>query len=359
MEEPNDNASAGRGMPNHRGIEFRALAAVALMVAILAAVGSLFLRSSAVEPPADAAIASPLGVFAGIPPVAYLVERVGGDRVRVGVLVKPGQDPHIFEPTPRQVMALSRASLFFKIGMPFEDRLVDRVAQHHPRLRVIDTTRGIAKRAMADDDDEAGEPDPHVWLAPPLLKIMAANIAEALSGADPAGAGAFRGNLVSLTADLDALDARIARTLAPYRGQSFYVFHPAFGYFGDTYGLRQQSVEVEGKSPSPRQLQRLIRSARADGVKIIFLQSQFDPRSAEAVARAIDGVAEPMDSLAKNVVANLDTVAAKVATALGATAGLSSSAEHGGSSTLLDTPAAAPVLPPSATPEPVTAPKGS
>jgi zinc transport system substrate-binding protein len=254
-------------------------------------------------------------VFAGIPPLAWLVERIGGSHVEVGVLLQPGRDPHIFEPTPRQVMALGRARLFFKLGMPFENELVQRIAAHHAGLTVVDASRGIVKRA-ATDEDEAGQADPHVWLAPPLMRIMAGNVAEALTRADPDHAADYGRRAAAVAAELDALDARITRRLAPFRGQRFYVFHPAFGYFADTYGLVQESVEIEGKSPTPRQLQALVRQARADGVRIIFLQPQFDPRAAEAVARAIGGSVVPMDSLARDVPRNLDDVAEKIAAAL-------------------------------------------
>jgi zinc transport system substrate-binding protein len=257
----------------------------------------------------------PIPVFAGIPPLAWLVERIGGGHVEVGVLVQPGQDPHIFEPTPRQVMALGHARLFFKIGMPFENELVQRIAARHAGLTVVDATQGIVKRA-ATDADEVGQADPHVWLAPPLMRIMAGNVAEALVRADPDHAADYRRRAAAVAAELDALHARIARRLAPFRGQRFYVFHPAFGYFADTYGLVQESVEIEGKSPTPRQLQALVRQARADGVRIIFLQPQFDPHAAEAVARAIGGSVVPMDSLARDVPRNLDDVAEKIAAAL-------------------------------------------
>ena len=308
------------------------LAATALLAAMVA--GWFLLGASPATPEVDGPLPQ-LRTFAGIPPVAYLVERVGGSRVRVDILVQAGQDPHLFEPTPHQVMALSKADLFFKIGMPFENRLIEHLTGRHQGPAVVDTTVGVAKRRMvgcgceaAHDHDEhhdaqhhegcaqPGEPDPHVWLSPRTLPTLAANIAEALCHADPAGAPQYRKNLAALTADLRTLDTRIRRVLTPFRGQSFYVFHPAFGYFGDAYGLKQESVEIEGKTPTPRQLRTLIHKARADGVKIIFLQPQFDPRSAEAVAHAIGGAAWPMNDLAKDVLNNLDDVATKVASSL-------------------------------------------
>ncbi len=277
--------------------------------------------------PADSGV-EPLEAFAGIPPVAYLVQQIGGPYVRVEVLVQAGQDPHVFEPTPRQVIRLSRASLFFRVGMPFEDRLIEPLVGRLAHFAVVDATAGIARRAPChasedgrgarDHDDDEGHADPHVWLSPPLLKTMAANVAAALCQADPLHEQVYQTNLRMLHAELDALDRRIAESLLPYRGQAFYVFHPAFGYFADTYGLRQESVEVEGKLPAPRQVFGLIAKARADHVKIIFLQPQFNQQIAASIAQASGGAVTPgavvrMDDLAFDVVANLDDVARKIA----------------------------------------------
>jgi len=326
---------------DHRPADFRLRPAGRLLVQCLSfalAIGlSVSLAALAIVAvfgaPADrpALAAAPQGeeilrTFAGIPPAAWLVERIGAPYVRVDVLVQPGQDPHVFEPTPRQVIELSEARLFFRVGMPFEDRLVERIAAGVGNFTVVDTAAGIVRRASghaceeargADDHDpeEEGGADPHVWLSPPLLKTMAANVAAALCRADPRHASAYVANLRSLNTQLDTLDRRIAQSLAPYRGQAFYVFHPAFGYFADTYGLRQVSVEVEGKLPTPRQVFELIAAARADGVKIIFLQPQFNQQIAASIAEAIGGTVMRMDDLAFDVAANLDDVARKIAAA--------------------------------------------
>src|SRR5262249_48962959 len=116
--------------------------------------------------------------------------------------------------------------------------------------------------------------------------------------------------------ELDALERRLEASLAPYRGQAFYVFHPAFGYFADAYGLRQESVESEGKPPTPRQLVKLIQKARADHVKIIFLQPRFNQQAAESIAQSLGGAVMPMDDLAYDVVENLNKIAVVVGNAL-------------------------------------------
>jgi zinc transport system substrate-binding protein len=295
------------------------------LVLIVIAGGAGYWLASAQAPPAtgDRAV---IDVVAGIPPLGYMVERIGGPRVRVHVLVRPGQDPHTFEPAPQQVMALAKAAIFFKIGMPFESQLAARVAQYHPQLLVIDTSRGIHKRPMEDDDDDEhgqGAPsdadeqgDPHVWLAPSPLKTIAANVADGLCRCDPPHAAQYRGNLAALLGELDALDQRLRTELAPYRGQSFFVFHPTFGYFADAYGLRQEAIEMGGKSPLPRQLRALVHRALAEHVRVVFLQPELDARSVEALALAIHGVATPLDALRPNVIENLDHVAAEIVRAM-------------------------------------------
>jgi zinc transport system substrate-binding protein len=95
------------------------------------------------------------------------------------------------------------------------------------------------------------------------------------------------------------------------------VYHPAFGYFADAYGLKQVPVEVEGKEPSARQLAAFIERAKAAGAKVIFVQPQFSTKSAEAVARSIGGAVVPMDPLATDYLANLERTAEKTAEALG------------------------------------------
>jgi len=285
-----------------------------LAAVILTAAAFMLIAPAGGEAAPGETEAGALETFAGIPPVAYLVKRIGGPYVRVEVLVQPGQDPHIFEPTPRQVVRLSRAKLFFQVGMPFEDRLVEHIIAGDKGIAMVDTAAGIARRANADPDEDA-EADPHVWLAPRLLKQMAANITAALSTADPPHEQVFRRNAAALAAELDALDRRLAASLAPYRGQAFYVFHPAFGYFADAYGMRQESVEIEGKPPTPRQLVRLVEQARAEHVKIIFLQPRFNQQAAESIAQALGGDVTPMDDLAYDVVANLSNIADNVVAA--------------------------------------------
>lgn len=312
-------------MRNHpdRSILLRA----SLLCAFLAA-SAAACRQSAPTPPANARLV----VTVAIQPQAYFVERIAGDHADVEVLVGPGQSPHSYEPTPKQMSHLAESRLYFKIGLPFEEKLLAKVEQTSKHLRIVDTREGIQLRKMEEWETESEDPhadehghsehhegehvgdlDPHFWLSPRLAKVQARTINRELCKLDPPHAAEFERNLEALEADLDAADKRIAELLTPLRGQQFFVFHPAFGYFADAYGLKQVAVETGGKQPGAKQLSQLIEKARASNVRLIFVQRQFPTGSADAIAQAIGGVVVPIDDLAKDYVANLDDIARKIA----------------------------------------------
>jgi zinc transport system substrate-binding protein len=266
-------------------------------------------------------------VIVGIPPLKYLVEQIGGDRVKVDVLVQPGQDPHTFDPSPRQIVAIGRATLFFKIDMPFEAVVLQKVSEGNKRLTVVDVANGIAKLPLAGPSCKNGghdghmehrddQLDPHVWLSPPLLKTMAANVATALCQADPAHANDYRRNLASLNRRLDTLHQQVGQKLASYRGRAFYVFHPGFAYFAQAYGLKEESVQVGGQEPSTKELFGLIEKARAEGVKTVFVQPEFDPQSVKSVADSLGGQVVQINGLAENVIADIEDIAVKIEKAM-------------------------------------------
>jgi len=291
-------------------------------VAVILSVASIvFLSSCSRNGQSRAERGKPI-VFVCVAPQAYLAERIAGGRVEVDVLVKPGQSPHTYEPTPRQLVRLSKARAFLRIHMPFEEALIPKLAQNK-HLRIVDTCEGIALIPTAEHHDEhkarqdaAQQLDPHVWMSPRLAKILARNICDALVQIDPAHQAEFQANLEKLCADLDAVDAEIAAALAPLKGRTFYVFHPAFGYFARRYGLVQQAVQISGKSPGPKHIGELIDKARRDRVRVIFVQPQFSQRAARTIAEQIGGAVVPVDPLARDYIANLRDLARKIRRAL-------------------------------------------
>jgi len=269
------------------------------------------------------AVAEKVPVFVSILPQKYFVEKVGGDRVDVSVMVPPGASPATYEPRPKQMAAISGARIYCAIGVPFEQVWLEKIIAANPDMLVVHTDRGVEKIPMGDRHDHGeqqrhghGMMDPHIWLSPPLVKIQAANILEGLVKVDPVHRREYEANCNRFSQELDALDAELRGIFAGKRDLEFMVFHPSWGYFARTYGLKQVPVEVEGKNPKPARLQKLIEHARNRGVKVIFVQPQFSKASAETVANAIGGKIVFADPLALDWMANLRDQAAKFKAAL-------------------------------------------
>ena len=292
--------------------------------------GVLFCLLLAAHPAAAARVKA----FVSIAPQQYFVQKIGGDLVDVSVLVDPGADPHTYEPKPRQMAKLAKTDVYFAIGVEFEEAWMPKIAAASPRMRIVHTDAGIAKMAMIGHHHEheeglkeahgkqtphthdEGEPDPHVWLSPPLVKVQAANIRDALVAVDSANRARYEENFTLFLREIDALDAELKSLFADSQGTRFMVLHPSWGYFAQAYGLGQFPIEIEGKDPKPAQLQELIHYAKEHGIKVIFTQPEFSAKSAEMVAHEIGGQVVAADPLAENWDENLRTVARKFKAAL-------------------------------------------
>lgn len=279
--------------------------------------------------PSPATGGDPLKIAVSILPQKYFVEKIAGDRVEVSVMVLPGANPATYEPKPRQMVNLTKSRIYFAIGVPFETVWLDKFANANPGMEIVPTQSGIEKIPMEtlhhhDGDKNHKGPaagpgirDPHIWLSPPLVMVQGRNILNALLKADPANRAAYEADYKSFIMELVDLDLKIA-TLFSDRGadKRFMVYHPAWGYFAEAYGLVQMPVEAEGKGPTPKALQRLIDEARQDGIRTVFVQPQFSTKSAETIARAIGGPVIVADPLALDWGKNLLQVAEQFKSAL-------------------------------------------
>ena len=258
-----------------------------------------------------------LNAFVSILPQAYIVERIGGDGVAVNVLVGPGQSEHAYEPTPKQVASLSGADIFFTVGLPFEQRLLRKIESFAGHVAMVDTSQGISLRQSEDTDEGVTDAaqtakDPHIWLAPLLIKQQAATVCRALQQKDPAHSAAYQQNFERFAAELEALHSELLKRLAPFSGREIFVFHPAFGYFTDAYKLKQVAIEMAGKEPGSKSFAALVSRAKAAGVKTIFAERQFSTKSAEAVASQIGAEVVMLDPLAPDCLRNLRDIAEKI-----------------------------------------------
>ena len=240
-----------------------------------------------------------ISVIVSILPQKEFVERIGQEKVSVMVMIPPGASPATYEPGPGQLRDLSRAELYVRIGhIPFEKAWMSKIAAANPNMKILDSSEGI----------EIIENDPHIWLSPALVRIQVEHIAGSLIEIDPDNEDYYTRNKESYLRDLDDLDAEIRRNLSGISNRKFMIFHPSWGYFAREYGLEQIPIEVEGKEPSASDLVRLVETAKADNITVVFAAPQFNPESARVIAEEIGGTVVSIDPLAEDCVANMRAV---------------------------------------------------
>ena len=275
---------------------------------------------------ADVSAENLFHVAVSIEPQRYFVNRIGGSHVKVSVMLPPGANPEVYEPRPQQMAALAQAKVYFSVGVPFEKAWLPRFLASNPKIVVVATDAGIAKRspkkgydsksqAMRDGRTE-GSFDPHVWLSPPLVMLQARHIVATLCRLDPRNRSDYENNYARFITDIVQLDARLRALFDNAKRKQFMVYHPAWGYFAEAYGLQQLPVELEGKPPKGRQLKKLIALARYYHIRTVFVQPQFALRNAKIIAGTIGAELVTIDPLAYEWVDNLLDVGKKIRASL-------------------------------------------
>ena len=211
------------------------------------------------------------------------VKTVGGDRVEVTTLVGPNGDVHVYLPTPADARKLSIAKVVFINGLGLEGWMTRLVATSGTKAPIIIATKGVTPRDMKNE-----LPDPHAWQSIGNARIYVANIRDALTKVDPAGAGTYDTNAKSYLVKLDALekDVRAGIGRIPIDRRKIITNHDAFGYFGDAYGM--EFIAPAGLStdsePSARDVAKIITQIRTQKIPAVFLENVTDPRLMQQVA---------------------------------------------------------------------------
>jgi zinc transport system substrate-binding protein len=212
-------------------------------------------------------------------PQKMFVEIIGGDKVSVSLMVKPGNSPHTYEPKPSQMKDISKANLYFSIGVEFEKVWLKRFSNQNKEMKIVDIGMGV-KRINKD---------PHIWVSPLNVKIIVNNIYKSLVKADNKNRNYYKKNLDNYLLFIETANIKIKNILKDTpKGTKFMVFHPAWGYFARDYNLIQIPIEVDGKSPKPKGLKKLIDTARDLKVSAIFTQPEFSPKVANQIAKELN-----------------------------------------------------------------------
>jgi len=269
---------------------------------------------------AQANASAPIKVFVSTLPQQYFFEQIGADKIKVSVMVGPGQSPTTFDPTPRQMAELASADLYQRIGVPFERTWMPNIASRIPGLKIVDAREEIKLRNLegkhhhnsAQSEAEVAK-DPHIWTDPLLVKNIADQILTNLIELAPEHTITFTENHRLFVQSMVVLDKKIRQIISRMENHSFMVFHPSWGYFADRYELHQIPVEQEGKSPGAKDLANLIKIVKQKGIKTILVQKQFSQRSAEILADSFDGNVIAVDPLAYDYIENMERVAKAIA----------------------------------------------
>jgi zinc transport system substrate-binding protein len=289
-----------------------------------------------------------LNLVVSILPQKAFVEAVGSNLVNVKELIPPGESPETYEPKPSDLALVEKADIYFKIGhIPFEKSHADKFSELNPDMKIVDTSINVNLRYFEeheehthdkddthDDEDSTDEDhsdedfkddvadqangnhlsvDPHIWLSPIQVKKQIDVIAQSLSQEDPVNADVYNQNAESFKKQLDKLHSEIELIFSELKTDKLMVFHPAWGYFADEYGLKQIAIEESEKEPTAQDLQRLIETAKEEEIKVIFVQSQFNKNIAESIAKEVGAIVVSINPLSEDYINNLKNIAVTIA----------------------------------------------
>ena len=236
-----------------------------------------------------------------IEPLRFFAEAIAGDKYQIVSMVPKGSSPETYDPTPQQLVALSQSDAYLRIGhIGFEQVWMDKLKANVPRMKVFDTSEGIdfirEESHHHGNHEHEGGVEPHIWNSTTNASIIADNICKALCQLDTVNQTYYQERTDSLKQIIVQTDRNI-RSFLQKADSTFIIYHPALSYFARDYGLKQISIEEGGKEPSPSNLKTLIDICRKEGVRVIFVQQEFDQRNAQLIASELGIQVIPINPL--------------------------------------------------------------
>ena len=224
---------------------------------------------------------------------------VAGSRLEDGTvsvvgLLRPGVDPHDFEPSVADTLAVARADVILINGAGFEGFLQKLIESAEPSVEVTDTS----------EDADLRPGDPHLWHDPRNAAVMVGHVADALVAADPEGSDVYRANEAAYLEELTALDQEIGEELSTLSHRGLVTNHDALGYYADRYGLDVIGAVIpsfdSAAEMSAADVDALVSAIRATGAPAVFAEASLPPAAARAVAEEA-GVIEHMKAICNAV----------------------------------------------------------
>jgi zinc transport system substrate-binding protein len=256
-------------------------------------------------------------VLVSISPQKYFVEKIGGKWVDVEVLIPTGTNPHLYDPTPGQLINVAGAAVYFYNGnLDFEKSWINNLIESNPNLIHVKLSDGIEMLADPEctghQEGHSHGVDPHTWLSPANARIIATHIKNTLCKQYPEHNSLFEANYNKLITEIAGLEKEIETKLSNLPNRKFMIFHPTLSYFAKQFGLEQISIEFEGKEPTPKHLKASIDLAKKSGIQTIFIQKEFDMNNASIIANELDGNLVQIDPLSEDWYDNLLFIANQI-----------------------------------------------
>ncbi|MCR2057219.1 zinc ABC transporter substrate-binding protein [Campylobacter helveticus] len=243
-------------------------------------------------------------VSVSIAPQEFFVKKIAGDSVEINTLLPQNSDEHTFEFKASHLSKLEKSDLYFTMGLEFEKVFLDKFKRNFPNLSIVNTQKNIHFLEFEEehehhDHDHDHAKDIHTWLDPILVKILATNIATALKEKYPQNAKIYEANLQKFHKELEQLNLQINEDLKGIKNRKFIVYHPSWAYFAKRYHLEQIPVEIAGKEPKISDLKRIIKKAREENIKVIFVQPGFPENAARVLAKECNARIAMINHLSK------------------------------------------------------------
>jgi zinc transport system substrate-binding protein len=243
-----------------------------------------------------------LRIYTSVLPQKYFVDRIGGNTVEVEAMVQKGFSPGTYEPKPEQMTALADSAAFFRIGAPFEQVWLGKIAAVNPSMKIVDTTKGVSRIPSGKGFD------PHIWLGPEAVKIQVQNIRDALIELNPADKPLYETNCTAFISEVESLQTELKKRFSTLKVRAFVVYHPAWSYFAQDFGLEQIAVEKNGQEPNAGDLAELVKKVQALNLKLVIVHPEFSTRAAEILAGEIGGKTVVVSPLNPDWFTNMRTV---------------------------------------------------
>lgn len=255
-------------------------------------------------------------ITVSILPQKFMLKKIVGDRFEISCMLNEGNNPEAYEPSMTHLMNIEHSVAYFCIGyIGFEDAIVGKAHVNNPDLKIFNTSKGVEviRGTHFSPEGEHNEADPHLWTSVANAIKISQNMLAAVVELDPDNADEYTRNFNAFKSELDSLDSRIKSQLAGKQGSAFLVWHPSLSYFARDYGLRQVSLEYEGKEIPIDKLKQNIDAARESGAHVLFVQREFDSRQAETIGEELGVKMVKINPMSYNWETELENIANAIA----------------------------------------------